>query len=199
MRSFSFCFAKPGKAESRRPRGAQKHPPQTVNTRGKAAPWALRSRSPSSKRFQVEGNKQKRFLRNEPPPESRVGGRFLIYSWLPINERVDFNTPAMLASPRHDDASCPAATSQRGGCSVPPGPDPDSSAGKGSGTRRPSRGTQQGWGHAGGRAEPSHPLPARWQPGEDVCPPVRPSAARGPSFHPLAPLHNQPTRQMSQQ
>lgn len=38
-------------------------------------------------------------------------------------------------------------------------------------------GTQQGWGHAGGCAEPSHPPPARWQSGEDV----HPSAARGAS------------------
>ena len=58
---------------------------------------------------------------------------------------------------------------------------PGSFAGKGSGSRRPSRGggghTQRGRGHAGGQAEPSYPPPARWQPEEDV----RPSAARGAS------------------
>lgn len=45
--------------------------------------------------------------------------------------------------------------------------------GQGQGGQAREGGTWQGWGHAGGQAEPSHPLPAQWQPGEDVCLSVR--------------------------
>jgi len=78
----------------------------------------------------------------------------------------------------------------------PTSPAPLLGRGRGAGGQAGEGGTRQGWGHAGGQAEPSHPLPARWQPGEDV----RPSVCLQPEGHrPLAPLHNRPTRQMSQQ
>lgn len=56
---------------------------------------------------------------------------------------------------------------------------PGSFAGKGSGSRRPSRagGDTVGLGTCRGQAEPSHPPPVQWQPREDV----RPSAAGGAS------------------
>lgn len=60
------------------------------------------------------------------------------------------------------------------------GPDPAHTApvlgrGQGAGGQDGEGDTQQGWGHAGGQAEPSRPPPARWQSREDV----HPSAARG--------------------
>lgn len=138
-----------------------------------------------------EGSKHKHSLHNGAPTcasrQKVAWERFLIYSWLLINERVDFNTPATHASPRQD-ASCPAATSRRGGLSLPGGDgsrQPGSFAGKGSGSRRPSRwgGTQRGWGHAvGPRLSPATPC----QRGGN---PERMSVRLQPEGHrPLAPV-----------
>lgn len=112
------------------------------------------------------------------PHQKDAWERFLTYSWLPINEFVDVNTPAMQASPRLG-ASCHQPVRWlplRGGARSRQS---GSFTAKGSGSRRPSwrGGARRGWGHAGGQAEPSHPPLVWWQSGEDV----RPSAARGAS------------------
>lgn len=73
---------------------------------------------------------------------------------------------------------------------------PGSFAGKGSGSRRPSRG---GGGHSGvGDTQGARLSPAT--PCQHSGSPERMSVRLQPEgHHPLAPLHNQPTRQMSQQ
>lgn len=141
---FHLLFS-PGEAKPRCPRGALKHPPQTAN-RGKSSSMGALLLLSEFKRLGVKAANTNSPCTMNPHlhllPESCVG-EVLMYPWLPINGCVDSNTPTAHTSPRQE-ASCPAAISQRGGCPFPSGMDPASPAplpgrGQGAGTK-PKRG-----------------------------------------------------------